>query len=182
MGGQIIISLCSKIFFSAYIEPKFIFGGQSMQDNTGGQSTAAKAGYGIASALLTAFCITIPALLILALVLTFSDFPEKYTTAAVVLATLAGLFAAGFRAGTGNEKSGMIRGGLTGLAYMLILYLISSILFKDFMISQRAIIMIITGILAGAVGGLLGGNRKQKPLNRLSGFGNKPDSYRKYLK
>lgn len=153
-----------------------------MQENTGGRSAAAKAGYGIASALLTAFCITIPVLLIFALVLTFTDFPEKYTTAAVVLATLAGLFAAGFRAGAGNEKNGMIRGGLTGLAYMLILYLISSILFKDFMISQRTVIMIITGLLAGAVGGLLGGNRKPKSLNRFTGFGNKSDSFKKYLK
>lgn len=171
-----------KYFFLHTFEPKFVFGGQSMQENTGGRSTAAKAGYGIASALLVAFCITIPALLILALVLTFTDFPEKYTTAAVVLATLVGLLAAGFRAGAGNEKNGMIRGGLTGLAYMLILYLISSILFKDFMISQRALIMIITGLLAGAIGGLLGGNRKQKPIKRFTGLGNKPDSFRKYLK
>jgi putative membrane protein (TIGR04086 family) len=153
-----------------------------MQEKAGGQSTAVKAGYGIASALLMAFCITIPVMLILAALLTFTDFPEKYTTVAVVLATLAGLFAAGFRAGTGNEKNGMIRGGLTGLAYMVILYLISSILFKDFMISQRAVIMIITGLLAGAVGGLLGGNRKAKPLSRLNNFGNKSDSFRKYLK
>ena len=153
-----------------------------MQEKAEGQGTAVKAGYGIASALLMAFCITIPVMLILAAILTFTDFPEKYTTIAVVLATLAGLFAAGFRAGTGNEKNGMIRGGLTGLAYMVILYLISSILFKDFMLGQRAVIMIITGLLAGAIGGLLGGNRKQKPLSRLSSFGKKPESYRKYLK
>lgn len=153
-----------------------------MQEKTGGQNTAAKAGYGFASALLMAFCITIPAMLLLAAVLTFTDFPEKFTTAAVVLATLSGLFAAGFRAGTGNEKNGMVRGALTGLAYMVILYLISSILFKDFMISLRAAIMIITGLLAGAVGGLMGGNRKPKSLSRLTSFGNKSESFRKYLK
>lgn len=181
-SGKSVFPRVLKCFFPAYIEPELVLGGQSMQENTGGQSTAAKSGYGIASALLMAFCVTIPVLLILAAVLTFTDFPEKYTTAAVVMATLAGLFAAGFRAGTGNEKNGMIRGGLTGLAYMLILYLLSSILFKDFIISLRAIIMIITGLLAGAVGGLLGGNRKPRPYSRLSSFGNKSDSYRKYLK
>ncbi len=176
------MAACSKIFFLAYIEPKLIFGGQSMQEKAGGQSAAVKAGYGIASALLMAFCITIPVMLILAAVLTFTDFPEKYTTIAVVLATLSGLFAAGFRAGTGNGKNGTVRGGLPGLAYMVILYLVSSILFKDFMLSQRAIIMIITGLLAGAVGGLLGGNRKAKPLGRLNSFGSKSDSFRKYMK
>ncbi|NLO40316.1 MAG: TIGR04086 family membrane protein [Ruminiclostridium sp.] len=153
-----------------------------MQEKTGGQSAAAKAGYGIASALLMAFCITIPVMLVLAAVLTFTDFPEKYTTIGVVLATLSGLFAAGFRAGMGNEKNGMLRGGLTGLAYMVILYLVSSICFKDFTLSQRAIIMIITGLLAGAVGGLLGGNRKAKPFSRLNSFGGKSDSFRKYMK
>lgn len=180
-GTCIWIYPCSKMIFSAYIVPKW-FGGRNMQEKTGGQSTVAKTGYGIAQALLMAFGVTIPTMLLLAAILTFTDFPEKYTTIGVVLATLAGLFIAGFRAGTGNDRNGMVRGGLTGLCYMVILYLISSILFKDFMLSQRAIIMIITGLLAGAVGGLLGSNRKAKPFSKLSGFGNRSDSYRKYLK
>lgn len=153
-----------------------------MQEKTGGQSVAAKTGYGIASALLLAFGVTIPAMLLLAAILTFTDFPEKFTTIGVVLATLAGLFIAGYRAGTGGDRNGIVRGGLTGLCYMVILYLLSSILFKDFVLGQKGIIMIITGLLAGAVGGLLGENRKAKPISRRSGFGSKGDSFRKFLK
>lgn len=57
----------------------------------------------------------------------------------------------------------MLNGALTGFTYMLILYLASSIIFNDFTLTQRSIIMIITGILAGSIGGIIGINRKAKP-------------------
>ncbi|NLY18293.1 MAG: TIGR04086 family membrane protein [Clostridiaceae bacterium] len=153
-----------------------------MLEKTDGRMGAARAGYGIAAALITAFAITIPAMFILAAVLTFTDFPEKYTTYAVLLATLSGLFAAGYKAGLYNEKEGIIKGGLTGLIYMLILYLLSSIIYKDFMLSQRSIVMIVTGVLAGIIGSMLGAGRKRKPFSR-SGFKSKfPDPLKKYKK
>ncbi len=153
-----------------------------MSDKTVGLTGGAKSGYGIGSALITAFSITIPAMFILAVILTFTDFPEKYTTYAVLLATLAGLFTAGFKAGLHNEKDGIIKGGLTGLLYMLILYLLSSILFKDFLINQRSLIMIIVGILSGVIGGLFSSNRRARPKGR-GGYKSKfPDPIKKYRK
>lgn len=150
-----------------------------MQEKTEGHSVTAKDGFGIASALLMAYGITIPVIFILATILTFTDFPEKYTTIAVFLGTLSGLFAAGYKTGSSNEKNGMLKGTLTGLAYMLILYVISSIIFKDFMVNPRTIVMTVTGILAGAIGGMIGAGRKSKPLSRLSGAkGNDP--FKKY--
>jgi putative membrane protein (TIGR04086 family) len=153
-----------------------------MRDKSGGHTGAAKSGYGIATALITAFGITIPAMFILAAVLTFTDFPEKYTTYAVLLATLSGLFAAGFKAGLYNEKDGIIKGGLAGLVYMLILYLLSSIVYKDFMLSPHSIIMIVTGILSGVIGAMLGSGKRTKPVSR-TGFKNKfSDPLKKYRK
>ena len=155
-----------------------------MQEKAGGHGATVQAGYGILSALITAFGITIPAMLILAAILTFTDYPEKYTTIAVLLATLAGLFIAGFKAGMHNEKNGLVKGALAGLVYMVILYVISSILFKDFMLNQRSVMMILAGILAGAIGGLMGTNRKFRPsrIGNTSRFGSsdKRDSLRKY--
>lgn len=151
-----------------------------MLEKAGGRNATAKVGYGIPSALLTAFVITIPAMLIIAAILTFTDFPEKYTTVAVLIATLSGLFVAGFKSGVHNEKNGMIKGAMTGLAYMLILYLASSIIFSDFLINQRSIIMILTGILSGAIGGIIGINRKSKPLSRIRDIGKGNDLLKKY--
>ena len=118
-----------------------------MQEKASGKSAAVKTGFGIGSALIMAFCITIPVMLVLAAILTFTDFPDKYTTIAVFMATLTGLFITGFKAGTDNEKNGMVRGGLTGFAYMALLFLAGSILLKDFSLNQRGIIMIITALL-----------------------------------
>lgn len=153
-----------------------------MQEKAGGHSASPTAGFGIASALLMAFCITIPAMLILAAILTFTDFPEKYTTIGVLLATLSGLFIAGYKTGTNNEKNGVVKGGLTGLAYMLILYVTSSILLKEFTLNPQAIIMIVSGILAGAIGGLMGTNKKSKPSKRFGGIRKGTDPFKMYRK
>ncbi|NLM10433.1 MAG: TIGR04086 family membrane protein [Clostridiaceae bacterium] len=151
-----------------------------MLEKSGLRSGTAKSGFGFSQALLTAFAITIPAMFILAAILTFTDFPEKYKTIAVLIATLSSLFVAGFKTGVHNEKNGMIRGALTGFAYMLILYIASSIIFNDFILNPRSVIMIITGILAGAIGGIIGINRKSKPLSRVNRFGKGNDLLKKY--
>jgi len=153
-----------------------------MLDKTKGQSAVKTEAYGIGSALITAYGITVPVLLILAAVLAFTDFPEKYTTFAVLIATLTGLLAAGFKAGVLNQKNGVLKGSLCGLIYMVILYMVSSIIYKDFMLNSRAVIMILTGILAGAVGSIIGTNRKAKPAGRYKELGKMPNPLSKYRK
>jgi putative membrane protein (TIGR04086 family) len=153
-----------------------------MLDKTKSRSAVKTEGYGIGSALITAYGITVPVLLILAAVLAFTDFPEKYTTIAVLIATLTGLIAAGFKSGVLNQKNGVLKGTICGLLYMIILYMASSIAYKDFMLNSRAIIMILTGILAGAVGSIIGMNRKAKPAGRYKGIGKTPNPFSKYRK
>jgi putative membrane protein (TIGR04086 family) len=153
-----------------------------MLDKTKGRSAVKTEGYGIGSALITAYGITVPALLVLAGILAFTDFPEKYTTFAVLIATLTGLLAAGFKTGVLNQKNGVLKGTLCGLLYMVILYMASSIVYKDFMLNSRAVIMILAGILAGAAGSIIGMNRKAKPANRYKGIGKMPNPFNKYRK
>jgi putative membrane protein (TIGR04086 family) len=147
-----------------------------------GRTSTARNGFGFTSALLTSFAITLPGLFVLAAILAFMDFPEKYKTAAVLIATLLGLFISGYKLGISNEKNGMLNGAFTGFTYMLILYLASSIIFNDFTLTQRSIIMIITGILAGSIGGIIGINRKAKPLSKMRGFKKGNDPLKKYRK
>lgn len=151
-----------------------------MSEKTVFRSVPSKPEFGFINTLLTAFAVTIPALFILAAVLTFTDFPEKYKSATVLITTVTALFVAGFRAGMNNEKSGAVKGALSGLAYMLILYLASSIAFNDFMINQRTVIMIITGVIAGAAGGIAGINRKSRPSKKVTPLGKKNDILKKY--
>ena len=108
--------------------------------------------------LMIAYIITLPCFLIFALILTYTDFPEKYTYIAVLATTIISvLVAASFS--TKNVKSkGWMNGGAVGLIYMVILYLISSIVFMNFNIDMQAIFSLIIGTIVGAIGGILGIN------------------------
>ena len=56
------------------------------------------------------------------------------------------------------KKNGILNGGIIGLTYMLLIYLTSSILNSGFMLNIYSIFMIIIGIAAGMVGGIVGVN------------------------
>lgn len=56
------------------------------------------------------------------------------------------------------KKQGMLNGALVGLIYMILIYLLSSILLAGFILNMQSIIMIIVGALAGMIGGIIGVN------------------------
>ena len=58
------------------------------------------------------------------------------------------------------HKNGMISGGIIGASYILLLYLISSIVNSNFSINWVSIIMIIVGLIGGIFGGVIGVNTK----------------------
>lgn len=58
------------------------------------------------------------------------------------------------------KKNGIINGGLIGLIYILILYILSSIITGDFSLTLDSIIMIIICVITGMIGGIIGVNIK----------------------
>lgn len=68
------------------------------------------------------------------------------------------LFFGGFRISKSKKEKGIVYGAILGIAYMLILYIISSILNHDFSININSFAMMILGILGGAIGGIIGVN------------------------
>ena len=58
---------------------------------------------------------------------------------------------------TTNEirKNGIINGGIIGLAYILFIYLASSVTGSGFSLNMYSIIMMILGIVAGMIGGVI---------------------------
>lgn len=56
------------------------------------------------------------------------------------------------------KKNGILNGGIIGFAYILLLYLASSITGSGFMLNIYSIFMIIIGIVAGMIGGIVGVN------------------------
>ena len=58
------------------------------------------------------------------------------------------------------RRNGLVNGGLVGGLYILILYIISSLLNWKFSLNMQSIIMIIVGTIFGILGGIIGVNKK----------------------
>lgn len=110
--------------------------------------------------LLVSYLITIPAFMLFALILANTDFPQRLTTPAVVVTTLVSVLTAGAISTKGVRNRGWLNGSIVGLIYMIILYVLSSLVYNDFTIDKYVVTMTIIGILAGAIGGIVGINAK----------------------
>jgi len=117
----------------------------------------------ITKALLLSYIITIPTFMIFALILSYTTFPEKFMSTAVIITTLISLLVAGSYTTRGLKSKGWLNGAVSGFLYMVVLYLISSILFKNFAIDKYVVTMLLIGILTGAIGGIVGINIKSTP-------------------
>lgn len=107
------------------------------------------------------YLITLLIFLLLAIILTYTEFPETMIPSAVVITTLVSIMFAGTSAAKHARTRGWMNGGVAGFVYMLIIYLVSSFTVVDFRIDQYVWIMLISGILAGALGGVVGINMKR---------------------
>ena len=58
------------------------------------------------------------------------------------------------------KKNGILNGGIIGFIYILAIYLLSSLIGGGFGLNIYGIIMMIAGIVAGAIGGIVGVNLK----------------------
>ena len=58
------------------------------------------------------------------------------------------------------KKNGILNGILVGGIYIAILYILSSLITGKFSLNVNSIIMIIASVLTGALGGIIGVNKK----------------------
>ena len=108
--------------------------------------------------ILLSYMITFPIFVIFAIVLTYTSFPERFISPLVLIATISSILMAGTIATRKLKSKGWLNGGVVGFFYMLVLYLLSSIIFQDFTINGHVITMVIIGLLTGSIGGIIGIN------------------------
>jgi putative membrane protein (TIGR04086 family) len=111
--------------------------------------------------IIIAYLLTLPAFAIFALILTYSDFPEKYISTVVLITTIISILTAGSTATKNIRNKGWLNGAIVGAVYIIILYFLSSIAFKDFSINRQMILMFIIGLISGSIGGIIGINFKK---------------------
>ena len=60
------------------------------------------------------------------------------------------------------RKNGFLNGALVGCAYIIIMYVISSIYTSTITVSKNCIIVILLGCITGVIGGIIGVNINKK--------------------
>lgn len=107
-----------------------------------------------------AVVITLVLLLIYSCLLTFTNIKESTMPWVVICVTALSILVGSFISSINIKKNGLTNGALVGLFYILIIYLLSSIISGNFGLTNASVIMMIASILAGAVGGIIGVNKK----------------------
>ena len=106
----------------------------------------------------TSFIFTLLGILIFSIILTYSNVSESITPIVLIAISAISILIGATISTRKINKNGMLHGGLIGGLYVIVLYLISSILNTGFQVNIYTILMILFGIVAGLIGGILGIN------------------------
>ena len=101
-------------------------------------------------------------LIVFAMLLTYTSLSENTITPVVLAIVGLSILLGSYLSTKKINKKGILNGAMVGVIYMLILYIISSVIFMDFSINASSIIMIVCGIIAGIIGGIVGVNTNKK--------------------
>jgi len=109
---------------------------------------------------LFSYITTIIFILVLSIFLCYTNLNENIVECSLVFIAVFSVLLGSFRSLTKIREKGLVYGTIIGSAYIVLLYLISSIISNDFSIGFGSIIMIVLGIISGMLGGILGVNLK----------------------
>ena len=91
--------------------------------------------------------------------LTYTKLGEGTIPAFVIIITSMSILISSIISNTTVKKNGLTNGAFVGLIYMMVFYLISSIISGNFGLTTYSLILIIASILSGGIGGIVGVNR-----------------------
>lgn len=110
-------------------------------------------GVGI-SVIFTIICLTIFSVL-----LTYTNLSESLIQPVVISVTGISILVGSFFATRKMNKNGIIKGIAVGLMYILLIYVISSVVNGgNFALTIGSLVMIFISVLCGAIGGIIGIN------------------------
>ena len=104
--------------------------------------------------------ITIIGLIIFASLLTYTSIAESAIPTVTIIITVISILIGSSLCMSTVKKNGIINGSIVGLIYILTIYILSSLIEKEFSLNTYSIVMIIGSIFAGALGGIIGVNKK----------------------
>ena len=117
-----------------------------------------KNGIAILKGEIIAFIINIFGLIILSLIMTYSTISDNNIPTLVIAVNTLAILIGSSIATIKLEKKGIVNGLIIGVLYMLIYLLISG----NINFSSKTILLIILGVIAGGIGGIIGVNLNRK--------------------
>lgn len=112
----------------------------------------------ILKGLIFSFIITLISVFIFSIILTYTNISESIIPIVLIILTFISILIGSMLVMRNINKNGMVNGAIIGGTYVILLYLISSILNTGFGMNMYTIIMIIAGIISGIIGGIIGVN------------------------
>lgn len=103
---------------------------------------------------------TLILLIIYSAILTYTNINESTMKITIIAITAISILIGSFISSSNIKRNGLTNGALVGLIYILTIYLLSSIVSQNFMLSVTSVVMIIASIFAGAIGGIIAVNKK----------------------
>lgn len=101
-------------------------------------------------------------LAISALVITYSPISENVAGAFSIICVIVSALIGGGVAAKSAVSRGFLKGALTGVCYVLLLYIIASLASDKFVVSGHTACLFAIGAVAGAIGGIAGINSRRK--------------------
>lgn len=104
--------------------------------------------------------ITLIGLLVYSIILSYTSISETTMPATIIIVTAVSILIGSTISTSNIKKNGIVNGVLVGIIYIAIIYLISSIVTGNFLLNTNSIIMVIASTLTGALGGIIGVNKR----------------------
>lgn len=116
-----------------------------------------------------ALAVTFIILLIAALLLCFTDFPEMYTLPSAIAATILGVFAGSTMAAKNNPDNSLVSSLITAFIYSLLSFIIGSILEGRVSFTLNTALFGAIALITGAIASILASRSKNtKAYNKNS--------------
>ena len=107
---------------------------------------------------IVAIIITLILLFLFASLLTYTSLQETIIIPVVMIITAISILIGSSISTLKIKKNGMVNGAVVGMIYIVTIYLISSLTGTGFACNVNTIIMMVSAVLAGMLGGIIGVN------------------------